>query len=115
MDYSALAIIAGIIVYGSLEYRRREARHRSAMEYLRLGKEPPLPEGKKPEVWRLVTTGAVVIILVALVGVLVWFGFQADGYGYPYYVMALGFGLLLLILGMMFIRDLRAFRTGKGG
>ena len=115
MDTSALAIIAVIIVYGVIEYQRRETRHREVMVFLKRGEEPPVPEVKKPQAWRLLTSGGVALLLCLVVGVLVKLGLEGHSYARPYYVMALGFALLLVVVLMMFARDLRAYRTSRGG
>jgi len=104
-----LIVIAIFIGYTVIEYRRREERHREEMEYLRQGKDPPI-EQKKPEVWRLYTTGGVGVLLVGMVGGFVWLASQAGRYWISYLIAGSVFVLLLVLVALMFAKDLQAYR-----
>ena len=107
MDLTGLIVLGGILVYGVLEYRRREHLHKEAMEYLQHGLEPP-SEPPVPASWRLVTTGAVGGLLLAVVIGLVVLSASLGHYGRPVLVIAAFFASLLVFVALMYFRDRRA-------
>ena len=59
-----LTIIFGILMYGAFQYWRRETEHRHTIIRLRKGMELP-QQKRKPEVYKLWTTGFVAFLLLA--------------------------------------------------
>jgi len=108
MDYTGLAILLGIILYGAFEYHRREQLHKEAMAYLKRDLEPPAVSDK-PQQWKIWTTGAVATLL--LLFVLTLFVFTAKAgleKGGPYLLVASPLTLILLLLLLIVRRDLKA-------
>ena len=108
--YSSLFWAVSIIVYGIFEYQRREQNHRMTLLALKYGKEPPSFE-PKPQIWKLFTTGFVVLILLAAsIGLIVWSRHIIHG-GWTLYILA---GLFLAIfapLAYVLVRDIQAYRN----
>jgi hypothetical protein len=113
MDYTSLAIIAGILIYVAFEYQRREQQHREALAYLKRGQKPP-EEAKVVEGWTLFTTGGMVILLLALTAYLAYLAVIAHGnYGRPFIVMS-GIGIILAtVVGLMFFKNLAIYRRAS--
>jgi sterol desaturase/sphingolipid hydroxylase (fatty acid hydroxylase superfamily) len=109
MDFSSPAISLLIIWFGVHAYRRREKAHRAEMERLRHG-EIPSAAGPKPRPWRLLTTGSICALMSGFAGMLFFTGGHAhDGADWPLNVMGGMITLPLLILILIFVRDVRHF------
>ncbi len=108
MDPTSLLIAAGIVVYGILEYRRREMKHTRNLVEVRKGLQPVFGE---PRVclWQVLTTGAVLILLLAFIIVLLWLEFRTGMKVGPYVPVAAFFGIFFLIVFLMLIRVLLGY------
>ena len=111
MEYGPLVIMVCIVGYGIYEYRRRERLHREWMESLRNGGALPVAAAGPP--WRLFTTGAVGVILLAAAGYLAYRGFTLPRYGPGLAVIGGIFALIALPVFWMLIRDCRAYRDHR--
>ena len=115
MDYSALALIIGIGVYGLFEYRRREEIHRERMKYLKRGLEPPIV-GQKVDFWKLMTTTTSAVILLALTVATFVFGLSRGEYLFvPSLVFGTVFALITVIVVLMVLRDWRLYNVHRDG
>ena len=111
MDSVVISLL--IICYGVYEYRRREKAHRAIMEHLTRGEVLPAPE-TKPRSWRLLTTGSVCALLAGFSGVLFYTGLHShSGSARPLTVMACMIAVPLVILVMIFVRDLRQYLASQ--
>jgi hypothetical protein len=109
MDYGVLVMMAGIVAWGIVEYRRREGRHRLELDALRGGGGVPSAVGEVSR-WRLLTTAGVGILLLAASGYLAYKGVTLPRYVKPFLTIGAIFVLLSLPLLWMLIRDYRAYR-----
>jgi high-affinity Fe2+/Pb2+ permease len=115
MDYSSPVISLLIVWYGVYEYRRREKAHSAAMENLRHGLIPAAA-GSKPPSWSLLTTGSVCSLLAVFAGTLFYTGVHLrNNYGRPLEIMGCLITLPLVILLMIFVRDLRRYAAAQHG
>lgn len=114
MDYGSLSIVAAIVLYGTFEYHRREQRHREAMSYLRRGEQPPARPGNHLLV-SLMTTGAVGVLLLVSGSMLIIHGVRIPRYGASIVPIGLIFALLAIPVIVMFVRDLRLYRSRRRG
>jgi len=99
-----------IAMYGGFEYHRREQNHKMTLLALRYGKEPP-ESPQKPQLWRLVTTTTVCLVLFVAS-----FGLLAQSrqiiYGaYAMYILAGLFFAVGLALAFVLAGDLKAYRN----
>ena len=109
MDYTDLVITVGIIVYGVLAYQRREQMHKEAMGYINRGQIVP-KQTPQIEAWKLTTTGGMSLVVLAAA---VWFtnlGLRIGKADTVLYAFGAIFGLLSLLLVLMFFRDLKKYR-----
>jgi len=113
MDYTGLAIAVGIIVYGILAYRHRERVYWETVTYLRRGQRPP-DRTPRIEAWKLVTTGAVGLAVLATVVILANLGFHHGRLNPATLLIALVFAGFFVLLAWMFLRDLKKYREFKG-
>lgn len=65
MDYTSIGIAGAILLYGMVEYVRREQAHRETVAYLKRGLL--LPERHQPLLGKIVTTGLVALILAVII------------------------------------------------
>jgi hydrogenase-4 membrane subunit HyfE len=105
MDTTSLAIAVAIAAYGVVEYRRREALHARHISEIRRGLRP-LIDLPHVAFWQVCTTGAVGILLIAFVAILLALEFRTGVKAGPYVPVAAFFGLLFLIVALMFMRVL---------
>jgi hypothetical protein len=112
MDYPGLAITIAIIVYGILAYRHRERVYWEAVTYLRRGERPP-DRTPRVEAWKLGTTGAVALAVLATTVVLASLSFHLGRLNPATLSIALIFAGLFVLLAWMFLRDLRMYRGYK--
>jgi hypothetical protein len=103
MDYTSLVIALAIAAYGALEYRRREAHHARHLSEVRRGLRPH-SEFPRVAVWQVYTTGAVGILLLAFVITLLTLEFRTGVKVGPYIPMAVFFGLMFVLVVLMFLR-----------
>jgi hypothetical protein len=107
MDFSSLSTVAGILLYGAYEYRRREQLHRIVLQNLREGIPPVVPE-TRPAVLKLWTTGIISGILL-LSGLGLLFLRPRIIYGGEFlYILAFMFFTIFLLLLLILLRDIRA-------
>ena len=110
MNSSDLTVIFCILMYGAFQYWRRETEHRHTIIRLRKGLELPQQE-RKPEVYRLWTTGFVAFILLACsLGALVFVLRLGIRHGGPYLMFPLMFFPIFIMLVLMLIRDIKMRR-----
>lgn len=96
-----------IIIFGFYEYRRREEAHRLRMAILRRGELPPDAGRPWPAV-NLLSLGSVCILYAACLGVLLFMAVKVQPkYGSPILTVVAVLSPPLLLLVLMFIRDLR--------
>ena len=112
MDYTGLAITVGIIVYGVLAYRHRERVYWETVTYLRRGQRPP-DRTPRIEAWKLGTTGAVGLAVLATAVVLANLGLRHGRLNPATLSIALIFAGLFVLLARMFLRDLKKYREFK--
>ena len=102
-------MFAGMILWGVIEYRRRERSHRELIMILRRTGAMPA-EIKKQKPWRIGTT---VIVLGFVTGVIVrmaWMGlFRQHLLDIRYFLVAVPFVPIAVILIMMIVRDIRRY------
>jgi hypothetical protein len=112
MDWTSFTIALLIGLYGWSEYRRREEVHRSRLADLRRGIAPSM-ERPRPELWRLLTTGMVLLLLLLFTGWL-WLMDVKSGKIFGAYgqVGAFFSCLLLLTLAMFINLTVRYMRKG---
>ena len=102
-------MFAGMILWGVIEYRKRDRSHRERIMILRLtGAMPAEIEKQKP--WQIGTT---VIVLGFVTGVIVrmaWMGlFRQHVVDNRYFLVAVPFVPIAVILIMMIVRDIRRY------
>ncbi len=106
--FSAILCTVAFAVYGIFEYHRREQNHKMKLLALKYGKEPPKFDAK-PELWKLLTTGFVaLILLVSAVGFVVWRHRIVFGGGVMY-ILAFFFLAIFSALLINLIRDTKAY------
>jgi hypothetical protein len=105
MDTTSLFIAGAIAAYGLVEYRRREALHARHISEIRKGLRPVF-DPPHMAFWQVCTTGAVGILLLALVAILLTLELRTGVKAGPYAAVAVFFGLLFLIVALMFMRVL---------
>jgi hypothetical protein len=110
MDYGSLAITIAIIVYGVVEYRRRERLHRTELALVRRGETPPTREPQHPAL-ALASIGATGILILVSEGVLIYAGSRFPRNFKPLAVVGVIFLLILIPVISMFRRDLRRYRS----
>jgi hypothetical protein len=105
MDTTSLFIAVANAAYGLVEYRRREGLHARHISEIRRGLRPVF---NPPHVafWQVCTTGAVGILLLAFVAILLALEFRTGVKAGPYVAVTVFFGLLFLIVALMFMRVL---------
>jgi hypothetical protein len=109
MDYGVLVMMACIVAWGIVEYRRRERSHRLELEALRGDGGVPAAAAEVSR-WRLLTTAGVGILLLAAAGYLAYKGVTLPRYAKPIVTIGAIFVLISLPLLWMLIRDYRAYR-----
>lgn len=110
MNYSDSITIFAFLIYGVYQYWLRETEHRHTITRLRKGIELPQQE-RKPEVYKLWTSGFVAFILLAcLLGAIMLS--RRIHYGGEFLIcLALLFPFsFFIILVMMLFRDIKARR-----
>lgn|GEM_PF-3467876 len=114
MDFSSIAISMLIVSYGVIEYRRREARHRGAMENPERAKESS-GNGRRGGILSVYATGIVCALLTTLAGALFYAGLHShDGSASFYGTLGCMITVLLLLLIMIFVREFkRSFPAGS--
>ena len=106
-------ITIAVVLYGVLEYFRREKMHRRTLEYAREHHAPP-PVRTGPPLWKLLTTS---VVGAALLGFIVWLvilGVPDWHPGLPFLLIASGLAPIVVILGLMLWRDLKAYGADGG-
>ena len=102
-------MFVGMILWGVIEYRRREQSHRERIATLRRTGALPA-EIEKQQPWRIGTT---VIVLGFVTGVIVrmaWLGlFRQHLVDNRYFLVAVPFVPIAVILIMMIVRDIRRY------
>jgi hypothetical protein len=102
-------MFVGMILWGVLEYRRRERLHRERIAILRRTGAVPV-EIEKQEPWRIGTT---VIVLGFVTGVIVrmaWMGLSRQHVvDNRYFLVAVPFVPIAVILIIMIVRDIRRY------
>jgi len=101
-------ITIGVILYGVLEYFRREKQHREALAYLKEN-HAPRPHRDRPPIWKLLVTGVVGLPVVAFTAWLVISGASQGERGLPLMVLGLLLVPILVMLGLMLRRDAKAY------
>jgi high-affinity Fe2+/Pb2+ permease len=113
MDYSSVVISLLVVSYGVYEYRRREKSHRATMELLTRGEVLPAA-GSQPRSWNLLTTGSICALLAGFAGSLFYTGVHLrNNYARPLEIMGCLITLPLVILLMIFVRDLRRYAAAQ--
>ena len=112
MDYTGLAMTVGIIVYGVLAYRHRERVYWETVTYLRRGQRPP-DRTPRNEAWKLGTTGAIGLAVLAAVVILANLGLHHGRLNPATLSIALIFAALFVLLAWTFLRDLKKYREFK--
>ena len=113
MDFDSIVISLLIVCYGVYEYQRREKAHSVAMERLRRGEVLPTA-GSGPRSWRLLTTGSVCLLLAGFAAALLYTGMHShNSSARPLEIMAFMISVPLMILIMIFVRDLRTHIVSK--
>jgi len=115
MDLSSPAISLLIILYGVFEYRRREKAHGAMVEKIRSGASiaPPVP---RSALWKLITTGSVSLLLALFAGGLLDAAMHSGGSsGAPLEIMAAMISVPLLLLVLIFVRDIRRYLLPNHG
>ena len=107
---TGIEIVAAILAYGAYEYFMRERRHREALAYLKRGERPPV-RAVKVEPWKLFTTGGIVLVLLAAIGVLTYLAFRTTPhYASPIYLIGFVVIMITLMVITIFLRDMRTYR-----
>lgn len=107
-------IASGIILSGVIEYLRREKRHKEQLLLSERSHQPP-PQQTGTPLLNVVALGAVTSILA----IALWWFLQNDLY-IPGWIdvssatIAVALTPLLVVLLLMFLRDLTAFRKKRG-
>lgn len=109
MDWTTLIIALGIAGYGAVEYRRRESLQKERIAGLRKG-ILPLYEPPRPELWRLLTTGAVEIVLLIFAGWLWYKGIHAGNYLRAFAQVGSFFSILALLVLVMLVNLIERYR-----
>ena len=102
MDWTSLIIALGIAGYGAVEYSRRESLQKERIAGLKKGILPSF-EPPRPEVWRLLTTGAVEVVLLIFAGWLWYKGIHAGKYFRAFAQVAGFFSILALLVLVMLV------------
>jgi hypothetical protein len=111
---TGIEIVAAILAYGAYEYFMRERRHREALAYLKRGEKPPV-RAVKVELWKLFTTGGMVLVLLAAIGVLTYLAFRTTPhYASPIYLITFVVIMITLMVLTIFMRDVRTYRRSAG-
>lgn len=111
MDWTSIIVAVAIAFYGWLEYRRRETAHRSVLARLMRGASLPVSEAAPP-LAKILMLGSVCLLLLFTVAILLYFSSVVrTNAGKPLGIMAFILISPLAILVLMFIRDLRLYRT----
>ena len=112
MDYAGLVIAIAIIVYGVLAYRHRERVYWETVTYLRRGQRPP-DRTPRTEAWKLGTTGAVGLAVLATAVILANLGFHHGRINPATLSIALIFAGLFVLLAWTFLRDFKKYQEFK--
>jgi len=113
MDFDSIVISLLIVCYGLYEYRRREKAHSAALERLRRGEVRPAA-GPRYRPWRLLTTGSVCLLLAGFSAGLFYTGAHSrSNAARPLEIMGFMITVPLVILVMIFVRDLRAYTASQ--
>ncbi|MGB5874171.1 MAG: hypothetical protein WBG01_03600 [Bacteroidota bacterium] len=97
-----------VLLYGVLEYFRREKQHREALEYLKENRAPRPPRDRPP-MWRLLVTGVAGLPVFAFGAWLVISGISQGEKGLPLLIFGLLLIPILVMLGLMLRRDAKAY------
>jgi len=110
VDLTTIIIVACFVLYGIIVYRRRESGYRQALHRLARG-GTPAEKPVAPALWRLVTLASVTVLLFVFVAgcvaLLFLRGFVGAG---PTLMVGGACAFPLLILVLIFLRDLREYR-----
>jgi hypothetical protein len=112
MDYGSLATTIAIVVYGAVEYRRRERLHRAELAMVRRGEIPSPREPRHPLTSLMTIGGAAALILVSE-GILLYMGSRFPRNISKLAVIGVIFLFMLFALSLMFFRDLRRYRARR--
>ena len=103
-------VTIGVLLYGALEYFRRERQHREALAYLR-EHHAPRPAPDRPPMWKLLATGVASLPVFAFAAWLIISGAAQGERGIPLLVFGLLLVPILLLLGLMLRRDAKAYSS----
>jgi hypothetical protein len=103
-------VTIGVLLYGALEYFRRENRHREAMEYLREHRATRPPRDRPP-MWKLLVTGVAGLPVFAFASWLVISGASQGEKGLPLLIFGLLLIPILVMLALMLRRDAKAYSS----
>jgi hypothetical protein len=109
MDWSSFIIPACIVIYGLVEYQRRERVHALRLADLERGVAPSF-ERPRPRLSNVVSAGVVAFLLLAMTGGVFYMGLRA---GKPFGAFAVVwgfFGLLFLVILALFITTFLRYR-----
>ena len=104
MDWTSLVVALGIAGYGAIEYNRREILQKERIAGLRKGVLPSF-DLPVPELWQLLTTGGVAILLIVFTGWLWYTGIHAGNY-FRAYAQVGGFFTVLALLVLVMLVNL---------
>jgi hypothetical protein len=110
MDIPSLLLGIGIAAYVLFEYRRREELHQRDLALLRKGERPADAVQLIPA-WKVFTSGGVLILLMGATAYMAHLALRAHPrYALPLILMT-GTGIILLVVvGLMFFRNLAGYR-----
>lgn len=108
MDYTSMGIAGAILVYGIVEYFRREQVHRETVAYLKRGL--PLPERHQPLLGKIITTGLVAFILTALIVTTFFMHTHNTSERLLIGFLGCSFFAILCVLVLMLRRDIVSYR-----
>ena len=99
-----------VLLYGALEYFRRDRQHREALKYLRENRAPRPPRDRPP-MWKLLVTGVAGLPVFALAAWLLFSGASQGERGLP--LLVFGFLLIpiLVMLALILRRDAKAYSS----
>ncbi len=109
MDWTSLILALGILLYGILEYLKRESLQKQRIEGLRKGILPSF-EPPVPQIGRILTTGGVEAALVVFSGWLWYRGIVPGNYIRAYAPLGVFFTALAIIVLVMLVNQIGRYR-----
>jgi hypothetical protein len=115
-DISTFLQAAAIVAYGVYQFYKREKSHKELIQGILEGKETDVREISQvpaPALWRLATTSIIELMLLAAIVWLVYIRSRILYGGEITYIIAFFFSIIFVILLVVLLRDIKAYRNKR--